>query len=64
MTDCCCDTTGRAAFNRGFETWMVRDGTGSANKKQHEAGLRGFGFGFGEVLDTEEVLERLREEVN
>jgi nicotinamidase-related amidase len=64
MTDCCCDTTGRSAFNRGFETWMVRDGTGSANKKQHEAGLRGFGFAFGEVLDTEEVLEWLREEVN
>jgi nicotinamidase-related amidase len=58
MTDCCCDTTGRSAFNRGYETWMVRDACASANKTQHEAGLRGFGFAFGEVLLTEDVLKR------
>ncbi|KAK5276063.1 hypothetical protein LTR40_012102, partial [Exophiala xenobiotica] len=22
MTDCCCDTTARSAFNRGYETWL------------------------------------------
>lgn len=60
MTDCCCDTTARSAFNRGYETWLVEDACGSANKKQHEAGLRGFGFAFGEVLTTEEVVERLK----
>jgi nicotinamidase-related amidase len=59
MTDCCCDTTGRSAFNRGFETWMVRDACASANKTQHEAGLRGFGFAFGEVMLTRDVLRRL-----
>jgi nicotinamidase-related amidase len=58
MTDCCCDTTGRSAFNRGYETWMVRDACASANKTQHEAGLRGFGFAFGEVLLTRDVLKR------
>lgn len=60
MTDCCCDTTARSAFNRGYETWLVNDACGSANKKQHEAGLRGFGFAFGEVLSTEEVMHRLK----
>ena len=60
MTDCCCDTTARSAFNRGFETWLVDDACGSANKKQHEAGLRGFGFAFGEVLGTAEVLKRIK----
>ena len=60
MTDCCCDTTARSAFNRGYETWLVRDACGSANRNQHEAGLRGFGFAFGEVLTTEEVVERLK----
>lgn len=60
MTDCCCDTTARSAFNRGYETWLVRDACGSANMKQHEAGLRGFGFAFGEVLSTEEVRRRLK----
>ncbi|EON68590.1 hypothetical protein W97_07848 [Coniosporium apollinis CBS 100218] len=59
MTDCCCDTTARSAFNRGFETWLVSDACGSANRRQHEAGLRGFGFAFGEVLETEEVVARL-----
>ncbi|ORY10960.1 Isochorismatase-like protein [Clohesyomyces aquaticus] len=59
MTDCCCDTTGRSAFNRGFETWMVGDGTGSAGKGQHERGLKAWSFGYGEVIDTEEVMHRL-----
>lgn len=60
MTDCCCDTTARSAFNRGFETWLVEDACGSANKKQHEAGLRGFGFAFGDVLKTADVLGRMK----
>jgi nicotinamidase-related amidase len=58
MTDCCCDTTGRSAFNRGYETWMVSDACASANKTQHEAGLRAFAFAFGEVLLTREVLKK------
>jgi len=60
MTDCCCDTTARSAFNRGYETWLVEDACGSANKKQHEAGLRGFGFAFGDVLETADVLGRMK----
>lgn len=61
MTDCCCDTTARSAFNRGWETWLMKDACGSANEKQHEAGLRGFAFAFGEVLDTEDVVARLKD---
>jgi nicotinamidase-related amidase len=61
MTDCCCDTTARSAFDRGYETWLVSDGCGSANKTQHEAGLRGFGFAFGEVMKTNEVISMLNE---
>ena len=60
MTDCCCDTTARSAFNRGYETWLVRDACGTANKTQHEAGLNGFGFAFGEVLTTKEVIKKLK----
>ncbi|PSN75179.1 Isochorismatase hydrolase [Corynespora cassiicola Philippines] len=62
MTDCCCDTTGRGAFNRGFQTWMVGDATGSARKEQHEAGLKCWEFGYGDVISTEEAIERLEEE--
>ncbi len=60
MTDCCVDTTGRSAFNRGFETWVVGDACGTEGREQHEAGLKGFAFGFGEVLGTEEVVGRLK----
>lgn len=59
MTDCCCDTTARSAFNRGFETWLVEDACGSANKMQHESGLRGFGFAFGDVVKTQDVMDKL-----
>jgi nicotinamidase-related amidase len=59
MTDCCCDTTARSAFNRGFETWLVDDACGTANEKQHQSGLAGFGFAFGEVVMTENVIERI-----
>ncbi|KAF1962694.1 Isochorismatase hydrolase [Byssothecium circinans] len=59
MTDCCCDSTGRSAFNRGFETWLVSDATGSASKSQHERGLKAWGFGYGDVLTTEEAVGRL-----
>lgn len=59
MTDCCCDSTARTAFNRGFETWMVSDAAGSVDQVQHGAGLKAWGYGYGDVIDTEEVLRRL-----
>lgn len=62
MTDCCCDTTARSAFNRGYETWLVSDACGSANKTQHEAGLRGFGFAFGQTPPTVQAIQKLKKE--
>ncbi|KAK5162850.1 uncharacterized protein LTR77_011107 [Saxophila tyrrhenica] len=62
MTDCCCDTTARSAFNRGFETWLVSDACGSADGEQHEAGLRGFGFACGGVMTAGEVVKALGKE--
>jgi len=62
MTDCCCDTSARSAFNRGFETWMVSDGCGSAKKRQHEAALKSWAFGYGDVITAAEVEERVKSE--
>jgi nicotinamidase-related amidase len=62
MTDFCCDTTARSAFNRGFETWLISDACGTANETQHQAGLREFGFAFGEVLTTKEAISKLESE--
>ncbi|KAJ4422936.1 hypothetical protein N0V82_002463 [Gnomoniopsis sp. IMI 355080] len=61
MTDCCCDTTARSAFNRGYETWLVKDACGTANETQQQRGLKAHGFAFGEILTTDEVLSRLKE---
>jgi nicotinamidase-related amidase len=59
MTDCCVSTTGRSAFCKGFETWVVSDGTGSSGKRQHENALKEWGFGFGDVITGDAVIERL-----
>jgi len=37
----------------------VKVACGSANKAQHEAGLRGFGYAFGEVIGTKDVLKMI-----
>ncbi|KAM7210527.1 Isochorismatase-like protein [Rhypophila decipiens] len=59
MTDCCCDTTARAAFNRGFETWLVKDTCGSVNETHHGRGLGAFGYAFGNVMSTREVMNTM-----
>jgi nicotinamidase-related amidase len=63
MTDCCCDTTARSAFNRGYETWLISDACGSANKKQHEAGLTGFDFMCAGVMTTAKAISKLEKDV-
>lgn len=40
----------------------MSDACGTANDAQHQAGLKGFGFAFGEVLTTEEVIGRLKKD--
>ncbi|TPX07351.1 uncharacterized protein E0L32_002179 [Thyridium curvatum] len=60
MTDCCCDTTGRGSFNRGWETWMVADACGTANETQHKRGLAVFEYAYGEVISTEETMARVK----
>lgn len=62
MTDCCCDTTARSAFNRGYDAWLVSDACGSANSTQHKAGLKAFEFAFGPVLTTREAIDDLKNE--
>jgi nicotinamidase-related amidase len=63
MTDCCCDTTARSAFNRGYETWLISDACGSANKRQHEMGLTGFDFMCDGVMTTANAISKLEKGV-
>ncbi|KAK7754752.1 hypothetical protein SLS62_003312 [Diatrype stigma] len=62
MTDCCCETTARSAFNRGWETWLVADACGSASRAQHERSLKSYDFGYGPTRSTAEVIAMLEKE--
>jgi len=60
MTDCCCDTTARAAFNRGFDTCLVGDACGTTNAVQHERGLAVFEYAYGDIVSTDDVLKSVQ----
>ena len=62
MTDVCVDSTARAAFCRGYETWVVSDACGSETAKQHETGLHAQRMLCGPVMKTDEVLKKLQVE--
>ncbi|KAK9779978.1 putative Isochorismatase-like domain-containing protein [Seiridium cardinale] len=62
MTDCCCETTARSAFNRGWETWLVSDACYSVDDEQHQRSLDAFVFGYGPLWTTEEALDALKKE--
>jgi nicotinamidase-related amidase len=62
MTDCCCETTARSAFNRGWETWPVSDACYSVDEEQHQRSLEDFDFGYGPSRTTKTVLEALKDE--
>lgn len=56
----CVDTTARSCFSRGWETIIASDAAASAGHEQHRRALVGFEFAFGDVLETDEILERLK----
>ncbi|KAI0173804.1 Isochorismatase-like protein [Pestalotiopsis sp. NC0098] len=62
MTDCCCETTARSAFNRGWETWLVGDACYSADEEQHQRSLADYDFGYGPVWTAREVIGALEKE--
>ncbi|BEI84245.1 hypothetical protein CcaverHIS002_0408490 [Cutaneotrichosporon cavernicola] len=59
LTNFCCETTARSAFNRGFETWVIGDACGANHPEMHASSLRALEAGFGEVVTTEEAIARL-----
>ena len=68
MSFMCCDTTARDAHSRGYKVFFVQDATAAIDlgeikaQQAHEVTLAVQGFVFSEVIRTEEVLERMREE--
>ncbi|WP_119327740.1 isochorismatase family protein [Cysteiniphilum halobium] len=55
MTNCCCETTTRDAFMRGYNVFFINDATGTINSELHEAAIKNISFGFARVLNTGEL---------
>ncbi len=60
MTNLCCETTARDAFNRDFQIFFVSDATATADDTLHQATLCNIAYGFGHIVDTNETLDLIK----
>ena len=62
MTNYCCETTARDAFNRDFRVFFIADATATDDPFLHNATLCNLASGFAVILETEETIKFLREQ--
>ena len=60
LTNFCCGTTARQAYERGFNVIVGSDVTATDDPKLHEAELRTLRKGFAMVLPSSQIIERLQ----
>jgi len=60
QTHLCCETTARDAFMKGFDVFIVIDGTAAKTEELHIAALRTLADGFAIPVTTAEVVQWLR----
>lgn len=56
MTHLCCETTARSAFQRGFATFFLVDGTATYNEVYHQATLLNLTQGFASPIFCEQIV--------
>ena len=59
MTNLCCGTTARQAYERGYRVVFVSDLTATNDSALHEAEIRTLRYGFARIATADEVLEML-----
>ena len=59
MTNLCCETTARSAFNRDYRVFFPADANGTATEEMHVASLMNIAWGFAYVCTTSELVEAL-----
>ena len=59
MTNLCCETTAREAFERDFRVFFLADGTATADQELHTSSLINLAFGFATIYTFEEIREKL-----
>jgi ureidoacrylate peracid hydrolase len=60
VTNVCCESSARDAMMLNFKTIMVSDGNSAHSDAEHEATLASFYSVFGDVMDTDTLIGRLR----
>jgi ureidoacrylate peracid hydrolase len=60
VTNVCCESSARDANMTNFRTVMVSDGNAAATQAEHDASLAAFYNSFGDVMDTDTIIEALR----
>lgn len=60
LTNCCCETTARAAFVRDYRVFFLSDATATANEDLHVASLKNLAFGFAHILSTQQLISMER----
>ena len=59
LTNVCCEATGRDAMMLDYRVVMLSDGNASLTDEEHAASLNNFLVFFGDVMTTDEAIERL-----
>jgi ureidoacrylate peracid hydrolase len=59
VTNVCCESSARDAMMTNFKTIMVSDANAAMTMEEHSASLAAFYAIFGDVMDTEFVIQRL-----
>jgi ureidoacrylate peracid hydrolase len=60
VTNVCCESSARDANMTNFRTIMVSDGNAAATQGEHDASLAAFYNSFGDVMDTDTIIDALR----
>jgi len=59
-TNVCCESTARDAMMLDYKVIMLSDGTAALTDEEHAGALNTFMMFFGDVMNTDEVIGRLR----
>jgi nicotinamidase-related amidase len=63
LTNLCCSTTARQAYERGYQVFFGADLTATNNQELHEAELKTLRYGFAKIVTSTEILEKIEENI-
>ncbi len=61
MTDLCCETTAREAFQKGYDVLFAADGTATGSDLLHIGTLATLAHGFAYIIDTDNIIRLMGE---